>query len=104
MKSMTSFFVLLLLLAASAQASVVEGFWTGTAVRGGESVPISMRVETAPNGLRAYYNIPSLSLEGVPLPNLAFDPVTGALTASHDFKGIVQQSRITGKLSPALLD
>ena len=37
-------------------------------------------VERGPQGLHADYNIPALSLEGMPLTKFEYDPATGAIT------------------------
>lgn len=102
MKYIYSFFASVIL-ATSARAVGLDGFWSGTAMRGGESTSIRMRIETTPDGLNASYDIPQLSLEGMPLSGITYDTVTGKLSASHIFTGTLKAGQITGELHPALL-
>ena len=96
-------FLFWLLLAGSAQAVQIEGFWSGVATRAGQQTPVSLHVEDGPQGLRAHYNIPALSLEGMPLNRFAYDPATGQITTARSFKGRVDGGRLRGELFPALL-
>lgn len=101
MKTILSF--LLFCLAGAASASPILGHWSGTAVRGGESRPLTLTVERSGEGLVARYAIPSLSLAGMPLSRFAFDDRSGAITTARGFSGRLEGGRIVGSLLPALL-
>jgi len=102
MKAIVSF-VLTLLLAGIAEAAPIEGFWSGMAVRGGDATPVTLHIERERGALVAHYNIPALSLAGMPLAKFTFDPATGAITTSRLFNGRLLEDAITGELHPALL-
>ena len=69
-------FLAMLVTAGPAAAAGIEGYWAGTALRGGEERPIAIQVDRLNDGLVAHYDIPSLSLEGMPLDKFRYDPAS----------------------------
>jgi dipeptidyl aminopeptidase/acylaminoacyl peptidase len=93
----------LMTLGAAAPATTIAGYWQGTAMRGGEAVPIALHVEPDAHGLGANYDLPALGLEGMPLPRFTMDPASGAINAGRTFSGRFDGQAISGELFPALL-
>lgn len=95
--------IMLLLVACPAKADTPTGFWTGTAIRGGGTTQVNLRISETPQGLEARYDVPALGLEGMPVARFAFDSATGALTSSRALTARLEGGRITGTLAPYLL-
>lgn len=97
-----AFLLVALLWSTASPSSDIAGFWTGTASRGGETRIVHLRVENSADGLRASYDIPSIGLEGIPLPEFRFDPQSGTYSAGHQISVRPLGEQLAGTISPLL--